>query len=136
MKPSITPARDAVMAMIPEIHDRCDQLVLSGSDAGDARMVKRIMPEIMMAMADEIDLERTGTQILTNIEAAIGNSIASVARTISSKEQWPLAETVEAFATRIAERAMRLADTPDADIDKIKRRIKRPEPKPKKGKRN
>jgi len=134
-KPSITPARDAVMKMIPEIHERCDQLVLSGSNMADARAVKRILPEIMLFMADELDMEEDSPSIMASLEAAIGNSITSVARTISSKERWPLAETVEAFATGIANRALKLADMPDADINKATQRIKRPQPKPKKGRR-
>jgi len=135
-KPTLTPVRDAVMRMIPEIHERCDLLVLSGSKQSDARMVKRILPEIMLAMADEMDMEEPSPSVLASLEAAIGNSITSVARTISSKEKWPLSETVEAFATRIAERALRLADMPEADISKATQRIKRPQPKPKKGRRH
>jgi len=131
-KPSLTPMRDAVMRMIPAIHEQCDKLVAAGSHPGDARAVKHIVPEIMLALANEYDLETEGPSVLAHMEAAIANAITSVARTVSSREKWPLNETLEAFSTRIAERSLALADIPDADITKVTERIKRP----KKGRRH
>jgi hypothetical protein len=124
------------MKMIPEIHERCDQLVLSGSNMADARAVKRILPEIMLFMADELDMEEDGPSIMASLEAALGNSITSVARTMSSREGWELHEAVATFALGIAERAMKLADMPEADINKATQRVKRSEPKPKKGRKH
>jgi len=124
-KPSITPMRDAVMRMIPDVHARCDELVTKGSNPGDARATKRIVAEVMLAMAEEMDLEQDSPQTLASLEAGLANAITSVARTVSNKDGWPLNETVEAFATRICERALALADIPDAQISKVTQRIKR-----------
>jgi hypothetical protein len=120
---TITPARDAVLRAIPEIHAQCDKLVAEGSNEGDARCVKRIVPEVMLAMADEVDLEIAGPKIMASLEAAIANAIASVARTMSSKEKWDLGETATALAERIAARSIDLCM--DHNVTHVLKKAKR-----------